>query len=186
VTATIRETKLTAGYNNFPYQKYIMARLENFSVDELEAALDDAEPRETKRLLVAIIYKRGPSVPMIAEWLDTREQTIYRWFDRLEEEPISQAVQNRQRSGRPSKLDDADREAFQEAVHSRPDEAGYDQPAWTTKLAQQFLEERFGVGYSRRHVQRLLKDAGLSWQTPRPPTADEGGRTEYWSYIKTG
>jgi hypothetical protein len=31
---------------------------------------------------------------MIAEWLDTREQTIYRWFDRLEEEPIDQAVKD--------------------------------------------------------------------------------------------
>ncbi|WP_415383315.1 IS630 family transposase [Halosimplex sp. TS25] len=160
-----------------------MARLENVSVEELEAALDDATgKRETKRLLVAIIYKRGPSAPMIAEWLDTREQTIYRWFDRLEEEPINQAVQDRQRSGRPSKLDDADREKFQETVSNPPSEAGYDEPAWTTKLAQRFLENEFGAEYSRRHVQRLLKDAGLTWKTPRPqlPTADEDERTEFW------
>jgi len=164
-----------------------MAKLENISVKELEAALDDAtERRETMRLLVAIIYKRGPSAPMIAEWLDTREQTIYRWFDRLKEEPISQAVQDRQRSGRPPKLDEADRAAFQAAVHEPPTDAGYDQPAWTTALAQQFFEEEFGVEYSRRHVQRLLKDAGLTWQTPRPqpPTADEDERTEFWKFIK--
>lgn len=167
-----------------------MARLENVSVEELEAALDEATgKRETKRLLVAIIYKRGPSAPMIAEWLDTREQTIYRWFDRLEEEPIRQAVQDRHRSGRPPKLDDDDRAAFQDAVHKPPTEAGYDQPAWTTALAQRFLEEEFGVDYSRRHVQRLLKDAGLTWQTPRPqpPTVDEDERTEFWeSTKKTG
>lgn len=53
---------------------------------------------------------------MIAEWLDMRELTIYRWFDRLEQEPISQAVQDRQRSGRLPKLDDYDRAEFQEAV----------------------------------------------------------------------
>ena len=132
-----------------------MARLENVSVEELEAALDAADgKRETKRLLVAIIYKRGPSAPMIAEWLDTREQTIYRWFDRLETEPIEQAVKDRQRPGRPPKLDD-----------------------------------EFDVEYSRRHVQRLLQDAGLTWQTPRPqpPTADEDERTEFWeSTKKTG
>jgi transposase len=158
-----------------------MARLENVPTEELEAALDEATgKRETKRLLVAIIYKRGPSAPMIAEWLDTREQTIYRWFDRLEEEPIRQAVQDRHRSGRPPKLDDADRAAFQAAVNKPPSEAGYDQPAWTTALAQQFLEDEFGVDYSRRHVQRLLKDAGITWQTPRPqpPTAEENDRTE--------
>jgi len=164
-----------------------MTKLENVSVEELEAALDEATgKRETKRLLVAIIYKRGPSAPMIAEWLDTREQTIYRWFDRLKEEPISQAVQDRQRSGRPPKLDDADRAEFHEAVQNPPSEAGYDQPAWTTDLAQQFLEDEFDAEYSRRHVQRLLKDAGLTWQTPRPqpPTADEDERTEFWEATK--
>ncbi|WP_246988871.1 IS630 family transposase [Halorientalis marina] len=164
-----------------------MARLENVSVEELEAALEEATgKRETKRLLVAIIYKRGPSAPMIAEWLDTREQTIYRWFGRLEEEPISEAVQDRQRSGRPPKLDDSDRAEFQEAVQNPPSEAGYDQPAWTTELARQFLLDEFDVEYSRRHVQRLLKDAGLTWQTPRPqpPTADEDERTEFWETTK--
>lgn len=164
-----------------------MTRLEKVSVEELEAALDDAtEKRETKRLLVAIIYKRGPSAPMIAEWLDTREQTIYRWFDRLEAEPISQAVQDRQRSGRPPKLDDSDRAEFQATVQNPPSEAGYDHTAWTTDLAQQVLKDEFDVEYSRRHVQRLLKDADLTWQTPRPqpPTADEDERTEFWETIK--
>ena len=164
-----------------------MARLENISVEELEDALDGATgKKETQRLMAAIIYKRGPSAPVIAEWLDTREQTIYRWFDRLEEEPIKQAVQDRQRSGRPSKLDDADLTEFQHAVQQPPEETGYDHPAWTTALAQQFLEDEFNVEYSRRHVQRLLKDAGLTWQTPRPqpPTADDEERAEFWTSIK--
>jgi len=160
-----------------------MARLEKVSVEELESALEEAtRKRETKRLLVAIIYKRGPSAPMIAEWLDTREQTIYRWFDRLESEPVGQAVRDRHRSGRPPKLDDADHEEFQKAVRGPPASVGYDRPAWTTALARRFLRKEFGVEYSRRHVQRLLKDAGLTWRTPRPQpsTADEDGRTEFW------
>jgi len=165
-----------------------MTRLENVSVEELEAALDEATgKRETKRLLVAIIYKRGPSAPMIAEWLDTREQTIYRWFDRLEKEPVRQAVRDRQRSGRPPKLDDSERANFQKAVRDSPSEAGYDQPAWTTELAQQFLQDEFGAEYSRRHVQRLLKDAGLTPQMPRPepPTSVEDQRIEYWEASDT-
>jgi len=138
-----------------------MARLENVPVEDLEAALEDATgKRETKRLLVAIIYKRGPSAPMIAEWLDTREQTIYRWFDRLESEPIDQAIQDRQRSGRPPKLEDSQWETFRDAVQQLPTEAGYDEPEWTPDLARRFLEDEFDVEYSRRHVQRLLHDAG--------------------------
>ena len=89
---------------------------------------------------------------MIVEFLDTRKQTIYRRFDCLEEELSSQAVQDRQRSGRPPKLNDPDRAAFHEAVQNPPSEAGYDQPAWTTDLAQQFLEDEFNAEYSRHHV----------------------------------
>jgi len=139
-----------------------MARLENVPVEDLEAALEGATgKRETKRLLVAIIYKRGPSAPMIAEWLDTREQTIYRWFDRLESEPIDRAVQDRQRSGRPPKLDDADMESFREILERPPSEAGYDGSEWTPDLARQLLADEFDVEYSRRHVQRLLNDADV-------------------------
>lgn len=164
-----------------------MARLEDISVEELEEALDEAEgKKETKRLLAAIIYKRGPSGPMIAEWLDTREQTIYSWFDRIESEPISEAVKDRPKPGRPSKLSDQQREEFQTAVNQPPSEAGYDEPAWSTKLAKKFLAEEFGLDYSMRHVQRLLKDAGLTHQTPRPqpPTADEDERVQYWERVK--
>ncbi|MFB6140706.1 MAG: helix-turn-helix domain-containing protein [Halosimplex sp.] len=162
-----------------------MARLEDVAVEELEAALDDATgSRETQRLMAAIIYKRGPSVPMIAEWLDIRDQTIYRWFDRLESEPIERAVRDRERPGRPPKLGDADREAFRNAVREPPTESGYDRPAWTTGLARRFLADEFDVEYSRRHVQRLLNEAGLTSQSFRPgsPTdAVEGDeRTEYW------
>ncbi len=157
-----------------------MPRLEDVAVEDLEAALDDAAGRrETERLMAAIIYKRGPSAPMIAEWLDTREQTVYRWFDRLEAEPIERAVQDRDRPGRPTKLAAPDREQFEATVRQPPTAAGYDRPAWTTALATQYLEDEFDVTYSRRHVQRLLKDAGLTWQ---PPTADDE-RTASWETI---
>ena len=136
-----------------------MARLEGIPVEELEAELAEATgKRETRRLLVAIIYKRGPSVPMIAEWLDIREATIYSWFDRLEAEPISEAVSDRDRPGRPSKLTESQRERFREAMQRPPAEVGYDEPEWSPTLAQQYLDDEFGIDYSRRHVQRLLDD----------------------------
>ena len=45
-----------------------MTRLDTVPVEELEDAYHEATgKRATERLLVAIIYKRGPSVPMIAD-----------------------------------------------------------------------------------------------------------------------
>jgi transposase len=144
-----------------------MARLEDVSVEELEDALEDAaEKKEVIRLLVAIIYKRGPSGPMIADWLDIREQTIYRWFDRLENEPIGEAVTDRPRPGRPPKLTEEQREVFRAAMTHQPAEFGFDEPAWSPDLAREFIAEEFGVEYTTRHVQRLLNDAGQPSQSP--------------------
>lgn len=138
-----------------------MARLENVSVDALDAALEDAVTKqETERLLVAILYKRGPSVPKIAGWLDMRDDTIYNWFDRLEERPIQDAITDDERSGRPRKLDADAFDQFQRAVNRPPVESGYEDSAWSPQLAQRFLRAEFDVEYSQRHVQRLLTEAG--------------------------
>jgi transposase len=164
-----------------------MAKLANVSVEDLEDAFDEVDgKRETQRLMVAILYKRGPSVPMIAEWLDMRERTIYNWFDRLEERTIEDAITDDQRPSRPAKLSDSECETFNSAVNKPPTESGYDQPAWSTKLAQQFLREEFNTEYSQRTVRRLLSEAGLSHQTPRPqpPTADEDERRQFWQSVK--
>lgn len=161
-----------------------MAKLENVDVGSLEQALEEtSDGQEAKRLIAAIIYKRGPSVPMLAEWLDVRKATIYRWFDRLEAEPIRQAVADRPRSGRPPKLTDEEQERFRHAVRGSPSSVGYDQAAWTTGLAQTFIADQFGVEYTSRHVQRLLQDAELSrvGDPAQLPGDNTEGNKQYWS-----
>lgn len=55
-----------------------MAKLEDISLAELHGPLDEvSEKKPTQRLLLAILYKQGPSVPMVADWYDMREGTIY-------------------------------------------------------------------------------------------------------------
>jgi transposase len=149
-----------------------MAKLESVSTAELESSLSElCEGREAERVVAAIIYKRGPSVPMIADWLDVREQTVYRWFDRLEDEPIEQAIQHRPRPGRPSKLEAAEREQFLQALNESPEASGYDRSAWTIDLASEYLDDEFDVEYSQRHVRRLLQDVE---GVPGPEEHDPG------------
>ena len=85
-----------------------------------------------------------------------RDGTIYEWLNRFEERPIKDAITDDHRSGRPPKLDEKEREKFELAVNPPPSESGYDQPAWSTKLAKTFLREEFDVEYSMRHITRLL------------------------------
>jgi len=164
-----------------------MALLENISVKELHDALNEVESkRPTQRLQLAILYKQGPSVPMIADWFDMRDDTIYRWFREMEQDSLMDAIHDDPPPGRPPKLTDNEREQFEAAVQNEPSEFGYDAPAWTTKLARRYLHDEFDVEYTSRHVRRLLKEASLSFQTPRPqpPTADDEERVELREDLK--
>ncbi|MFB6185472.1 MAG: transposase [Halobacteriaceae archaeon] len=135
-----------------------MAKLENITVDELREALDEVEDKKpTQRVMLAIIYKQGPSVPTIANWFDMRKETIYSWFSAMESEPLMDAIVDDPRPGRPPKLTEKQSEAFRTALHQSPEMVGYDETEWTPQLAQEYLQDEFAVEYSRRHVRRILE-----------------------------
>lgn len=146
-----------------------MPLLAQTTVEELQDALDEVEAKKpTQRLMLAILYKRGPSVPMIADWFDMREETIYRWFRRMEREPLLDAVYDEPRPGRPPKLTDAQREAFEKALRGSPNDVGRDGEHWTPAIAKAYLADEFGVDYSIRHVRRLLQNADVQTDVGGP------------------
>ena len=136
-----------------------MGKLDDVSLEELHDALETVTgAKPTQRLMLAILYKQGPSVPMLAEWFDMRERTIYDWFDRIEARPLDEAVHDDPRPGRPPKLDAGQRDAFEAALKRPPSERGLDAETWTPPVARTFLREQFDVEYTRRHVRRLLAE----------------------------
>jgi len=148
--------------------------LDEISVEELQDALDNVdEKKPTQRLLAAIAYKNGVSQTELAEWYDIQRRTIYSWLKRLDtDESLERAVSDDKRTGRKRKLSETQQEEFEETVHEPPREVGIDAPAWTPALAQDFLEEMYGVEYSIPSCRRLLKEAGLSYQKPRRSAAE--------------
>ena len=49
-----------------------------------------------------------------------------------------------------------------------PSAVGYDAPAWTPELVHDYIKTAFEVEYSLTHMYRVMKRAGLSFQTARP------------------
>lgn len=144
-----------------------MPRLETVPTDALRSELESFDDhRPMRRLLAAIIYKSGPSVPQIADWLDVREATVYAWFDRLEDaDDVGDAVLDRPRPGRPPKLAPEERETVLRQLSAAPTAAGLDAAEWDVEIAEDYLADEYGVEYSPRHVRRLLREAdGLSNQ----------------------
>ncbi|WP_136689348.1 IS630 family transposase [Halorhabdus amylolytica] len=151
-----------------------MDHLDEISVEELQDALDNVdEKKPTQRLLAAIAYKNGVTQTELAEWYDVQRRTIYSWLKRLDtDESLEQAVSDDKRTGRKRKLSESQQREFEATVHEPPEAVGLHAPAWTPALAQEYLEETYGVEYSIPSCRRLLKEAGLSYQKPRRKAAE--------------
>lgn len=139
-----------------------MNKLDGVSGDALREELEAVETaKAAKRLMVALAYKDGLSVATLSERYGIPESTLYYWLDRFAAEPVSDAVEDDDRPGRPKELDDADREAVFAALAESPDDHGFDATAWTPELVQEFIEREYGVSYSLGHVRRLIRQAGV-------------------------
>ncbi len=150
-----------------------MERLTDVTVDDLQRALESVEDKTpARRLFAAIAYKKGITQSELAEWFDVERKTIYNWLTRLEERDFEVAVLDEKRPGRPRKLPDAKLDELETVLQNRPTDAGFDARAWTTELVQEFVRDRFNVDYSRPTCRRLMKEAGLSYQTPRTAAAE--------------
>ncbi|WP_435181966.1 helix-turn-helix domain-containing protein [Halorussus sp. AFM4] len=137
-----------------------MDKLDGVSLSTLWEQLDAAEtPKAAKRLMIAIAYKDGVPVSVLSERYDVPESTLYYWLDRIADDPVAEAVEDDDRPGRPSALDDADREALFAALAESPAAHGFDAESWTPRLAREFIEREFDVSYSLGHVRRLMRQA---------------------------
>jgi len=146
-----------------------MGRFDDITMEELQELREQTEggvPQE--RVLAAIGRKQGDQIDTLAERHGVVERTIIYWLDRFKEEPIEQAPYDEPRPGRPSKLDDDEREQLFEDLQNPPTELGYEQQAWSPKLLLAHVKDEYDVEYSKGHARKLLAKAELSCRTARP------------------
>jgi transposase len=137
-----------------------MDKLDGVSLSSLQDHLDAAESaKATKRLMVAIAYKDGVPVSTLSERYGVPESTLYYWLDRIADKPLSEAVEDDDRPGRPSELDERKREEVFDAIADSPEAYGFDASSWTPELVRELIEREYGVSYSLGHVRRLVRDA---------------------------
>jgi transposase len=136
-----------------------MAKLADVDADALREWLDRVDgAKAVKRLMVALAYKDGVRVETMSRRYDIPRSTIYYWLDRFESGPIEEAVEDEDRPGRPSRLDDAERRRLVSHLHDSPGTFDYDAAEWTPELVREHIESAFDVSYSTGHVRRLLRE----------------------------
>ena len=150
-------------------------KLDAISMETLQRRLHEAAGRKaTLRLVVAIEYKDGTPAEKIAAKYDVPRATVYDWLDRFEERGIDDALRDASPPGKEPALPASQQRDLETALRRSPAESGYQADGWTTALAQEHVEDRFGVSYSRRHVVRLLREAGLEPRRVSPNDDRDG------------
>ncbi|TSD08900.1 helix-turn-helix domain-containing protein [Haloglomus irregulare] len=133
-----------------------MTKLGSVPLEELHAELESVESAKgAKRLMVAIAYKDGVDVETIAARYAIPQSTIYYWLDRLDKEPLSEALEDDNRPGRPSKLSPEQRATVADWV-DKDAATGSPERNWTARELRDKIVKEFGVEYSIAHVNRTF------------------------------
>ncbi len=121
--------------------------------------------REAQRLAGMRLLEQGLGVNDVARRLDVAHSTVSGWKRRLEDGGMA-AVKDRPRSGRPPKLDDAQREQLIEILKAGPLAAGFSNDHWTLRRVASVIARELGVHFHPRYVGNLLHAIGYSPQKP--------------------
>jgi transposase len=136
-----------------------MTKLSDVDPDDLRAALETVNSaKAAMRLMVALDYLDGEGVDEMSDRYGIPRSTIYSWLTRFEERSVTEAIEDRERPGRPRELDDDELAALAERLSEPPREADFDADEWTPAMLQRHIERSHGVSYSLGHARRLLRE----------------------------
>ncbi|MEF8814902.1 MAG: helix-turn-helix domain-containing protein [Halovenus sp.] len=137
---------------------------------------EESDGTAIKRLTAVREYLAGLSPARIEVKHGWHEQTVYGWLNRFEKRDFEDALYDDKPPGRSPELSEHRCDHFAAALHEPAENAGYDEPAWSSALAQHHLLERFDIAHSQRHVSRTMNEAEMAYRKPRPQPASTDER----------
>lgn len=133
---------------------------------ELQAMTQKAVGRVALRAQIVLLSTRGYSAYAIAEIQEATDPTVYKWIERFDEEGPS-GLYDRQREGRPPKLDREAEAELKRLLAQAPTEEGYDFTRWTSPRLAEHLKRERGVEVHPETVREALGRLRFSWTRPR-------------------
>lgn len=152
-----------------------MRKLEISDVEIMRIAVQQEiarseESRYDHRLHGILLVSHGVNCYQVAEWLGQDPRTIQRWVTRFEKKGFA-GLQEGERVGRPSKLNEIQWDAIGRELRINPRELGYPQNLWDGKLLAHHLEQIYGVDLGVRQCQRIFRQMRFRLRKPRPVIA---------------
>lgn len=138
-----------------------------FPTKELERRYKiEKNARIKERLLMVRLVKESKSCREVARVLKRSPAIITIWIKRFNKEGIK-GLKDKPRSGRPSKLSKEETKELKEDLKKSPQDQGYKQHHWTTRLVRYHIKKKFSVEYKERNTRDILRKLGFSLVTPR-------------------
>lgn len=125
----------------------------------------DLQPEYRRRLEIILLADMGKSQTQICQTLGC-SQEMARYWSAIAQAGLMHKWRERP-VGRPKTVNDQYMERLKELVSNSPREYGYAFSSWTAQWLSKHLAREFGIEISDRHINRLLKQMGLSTKTKR-------------------
>lgn len=133
---------------------------------ELERMTQQEAGRVAERARMVRLSSRGFTVQRIMDVFEVVDETLYKWFDRFDEEGPA-GLYDRDRSGRPPRIDEEAQVEIERLLSASPLDEGYDFTTWTTPLLKSHLKQHLGLDVSQATVRRTLHRLEFVWRRPR-------------------
>lgn len=138
--------------------------------DEERQTLRRMKHREVGRVAtrahLVLLSARGYEVPEITDIHNVTDETVYKWIGRFDAEG-PEGLHDRQREGRPPKIDEEAEEELRCVLAGPPTEKGYEMTRWTTPTLAEHLRRETGTDVHPETVRGALERLGFSWKRPR-------------------
>ncbi|MBP5974717.1 helix-turn-helix domain-containing protein [Brasilonema sp. CT11] len=142
--------------------KFLTPFQRNLLLKNLQA---DLQPEYRRRLEIMLLADQGKSQTQICQMLGC-SQEMARYWSAVAQAGLAHTWQERP-IGRPKTVNDQYIERLKELVNHSPSEYGYAFGCWTAQWLSKHLATEFGIEISDRHINRLLKQMGLSTKQKR-------------------
>ena len=131
----------------------------------LKNLASDLQPEYRRRLEIILLADMGKSQTQVCEILGCSQEMARYWIA-IAKAGLAHKWQERL-VGRPKIANDQYILRLKELVGNSPREYGYAFACWTALWLSRHLAQEFGIEISDRHINRLLKQMGLSTKKPQ-------------------
>lgn len=125
-----------------------------------------ADLLEDRRRRALALLDEGLSLNEVGRQIRCSASSVKRWRD-ARRKGGQKALKVRVSPGRPRRLSRVQARQLVSLLLKGPLAAGYSNQLWTTARVAEVIAKKFGVGYHRDHVGRLLHSLGWSHQKPQ-------------------